>query len=227
MLPIGDVNPRRHFPVATAVIIALNLIVFFYELTLPEDSLQSFVLRAGVVPYQVTNHFGLPAATSLFTSMFLHGGWVHIIGNMLYLWIFGDNIEDYLGTVSYVLFYFLAGLAAALAHIASDPSSVVPTIGASGAIAGVLGAYLVLFPRARVRTLIFIFRFIRFVELPALVVLGFWFILQLFSGLASIGAASGGGVAWFAHIGGFAAGLLAGLILKRQPKSKLSKERYP
>lgn len=220
MLPIGDVNPRRHFPLATAVIIAINVLVFLYELTLPEDSLRSFVLQAGVVPYQVTRSFGLPAVTSLFTSMFLHGGWVHIIGNMLYLWIFGDNIEDYFGRVGYVFFYFLAGIAAALTHIVFDPLSTVPTIGASGAIAGVLGAYLVLFPRARVRTLIFFFRFVRFTELPALVVLGFWFILQLFSGLASIGASASGGVAWFAHIGGFVLGLLVGLIFrKRRPRT--------
>jgi len=216
MIPIGDVNPRRRFPWATAVIIAINVVVFIYELVLPEGRLEMLVRQAGAVPYQVTHALSVPAVASLFTSMFLHGGWVHLIGNMLYLWIFGDNIEDYFGVAGYVLFYFVAGIAAALTHIAFDPLSTTPTIGASGAIAGVLGAYLVLFPGARVRTLVFLFRFIRFIELPAIVVLGFWFVLQIFSGLASIGDAASGGVAWFAHIGGFALGLLVGLIFRRR-----------
>jgi len=214
MIPISDANPRRRFPMATVAIIVLNVAVFLYELTLPASARDQFVLASGLVPYRLTHELGAPVVGSLFSSMFLHGGWVHIIGNMLYLWIFGDNIEDTLGTVGYVHFYFAAGLAAALTQVAADPASAVPMIGASGAIAGVLGAYLVLFPRARIRTLIFILRFVRFTVLPAVVVLGFWFVLQIFSGLASISAASAEGTAWFAHIGGFVTGLLVGFIAR-------------
>ena len=216
MLPIGDVNPRRRFPVVTVLIIALNVLVFFYQLTLPEDALEQFVLTAGVIPYRVTQDFRLGAATALLTSMFLHGGWMHIIGNMLYLWIFGDNIEDRLGPLGYLIFYLVAGVAAGLSQIAVNPTSTVPTIGASGAVAGVLGAYAVVFPKTRVRTLVFLFRFIRLIELPALVLLGLWFVLQLFSGLAAVTTMSSGGVAWFAHIGGFVVGLLVGWLLKRK-----------
>jgi len=215
MIPIGDLNPRQRFPLATVLIIAVNVVVFLYELLLPDDALNRLVLAAGVVPYEVTYSFGLPVIGDLLTSMFLHGGWMHIIGNMLYLWIFGDNIEDRMGTPVYVLFYLLAGVAASLAQVLVAPASRVPTIGASGAIAGVLGTYLVLFPKARVRTLIFIARFGRMVELPAVVVLGFWFVLQIFNGLASVTAMASGGVAYFAHIGGFVVGLLAGLLFKR------------
>ena len=150
--------------------------------------------------------------------MFLHGGWMHIIGNMLYLWIFGDNIEEALGPLPFIFFYLSAGVIAALSQIAIDPTSRIPTIGASGAVAGVLGAYLVVFPKTRVRTLIFLIRIVRVVQLPAIVVLGFWFVLQLFSGIAAIGVTStGGGVAWFAHVGGFVAGLLVGLFLRGRP----------
>ena len=216
MIPIGDLNPRRHLPLATIVIIALNAVVFFYQLLLPDDALTRFVLSAGVVPYEVTSSFGVPVMGDLLTSMFLHGGWMHIISNMLYLWIFGDNVEDRMGILAYVLFYLGAGVCASLTQVAVDPASTVPTIGASGAIAGVLGAYLVMFPRTRVRTLILAFRFVRMVELPAIVVLGLWFVLQIFSGLASIATMGSGGVAWFAHIGGFVIGILAGLLYKRQ-----------
>ena len=216
MIPIGDLNPRRHLPLATILIIILNFLVFFYELLLPHDALMGFVLSAGVVPHEVTSSFGVPVIGDFMTSMFLHGGWMHIIGNMLYLWIFGDNVEDRMGRLVYVLFYLAAGVCASLTQVAIDPTSTVPTIGASGAIAGVLGAYLVMFPRTRVRTLVLAFRFVRMVELPAVVVLGLWFILQIFSGLASISAMASGGVAWFAHIGGFVVGLLAGALLRKR-----------
>jgi len=216
MIPIGDLNPRRHFPLATILIIALNVVVFFYQLLLPDDALNRLVLAAGLVPYEVTNRFGVAVVGDLLTSMFLHGGWMHIISNMLYLWIFGDNIEDRMGILGYVVFYVLAGVCASLAQVLVAPNSQIPTIGASGAIAGVLGAYLVVFPRTRVRTLILAFRFIRIVELPAIVVLGLWFILQIFSGLASITTMAAGGVAWFAHVGGFVIGLLAGALVRKR-----------
>ena len=216
MIPIGDLNPRRHFPLATVLIIALNVVVFFYQLFLPDDALDRFVRGAGVVPYQVTSGFGVPVIGDLFTSMFLHGGWMHIISNMLYLWIFGDNVEDRMGVLVYTAFYLVAGIGASLAQVAVNPTSTIPTIGASGAIAGVLGAYLVMFPKTRVRTLILAFRFIRIVELPAVVVLGLWFVLQIFSGLASVTSMATGGVAWFAHIGGFVMGILVGLFYRTQ-----------
>ncbi len=216
MIPIGDLNPRRHFPLATIIIIALNVVVFFYQLLLPDEALNRLVLAAGVVPYEVTNRFGVAVVGDLLTSMFLHGGWMHIISNMLYLWIFGDNVEDRLGLPVYAAFYLVAGIGASLAQVAINPASTIPTIGASGAIAGVLGAYLVMFPRTRVRTLILAFRFIRIVELPALVVLGLWFVLQIFSGLASVTSMATGGVAWFAHIGGFVIGLLAGALVRKR-----------
>lgn len=216
MIPIGDLNPRRHFPLATILIIALNVVVFFYQLLLPDEALNRLVLAAGLVPYEVTNRFGVAVVGDLLTSMFLHGGWMHIISNMLYLWIFGDNVEDRLGLPVYAAFYLVAGVGASLAQVAINPASTIPTIGASGAIAGVLGAYLVMFPKTRVRTLILAFRFIRIVELPALVVLGLWFVLQIFSGLASVTSMATGGVAWFAHIGGFVIGVLVGLFYKTQ-----------
>ena len=216
MIPIGDLNPRRHFPLATILIIALNVVVFFYQLLLPDEALNRLVLAAGLVPYEVTNRFGVAVVGDLLTSMFLHGGWMHIISNMLYLWIFGDNVEDRLGLPVYAAFYLVAGIGASLAQVAVNPASTIPTIGASGAIAGVLGAYLVMFPRTRVRTLILAFRFIRIVELPALVVLGLWFVLQIFSGLASVTSMATGGVAWFAHIGGFVIGLLAGALVRKR-----------
>jgi membrane associated rhomboid family serine protease len=214
LLPIGDFNPRRFFPIATVGIVLANVLVFIYQLTLPEKALDAFVMTAGMIPAKVTHSFSAGAAASLVTSMFLHGGWMHIIGNMLYLWVFGDNVEGHLGSLAYLAFYIFAGVAAALAQISADPSSQVPTIGASGAVAGVLGAYAVLYPRNRVRVLLTLFYFIRVVQMPAIVVLGFWFILQLFNGLAAITASSSGGVAWFAHIGGFLVGALVGLATR-------------
>jgi membrane associated rhomboid family serine protease len=153
---------------------------------------------------------------SILVSMFLHGGWAHLLGNMLYLWIFGDNVEDRLGHLKYLVFYLACGWAATLAHAWANPQSAMPAIGASGAIAGVLGAYLVIFPRARVLTLIPLGFFLRLTELPAVIVLGLWFVLQLFSGVASLGArtAEAGGVAWWAHIGGFAVGLAVGFAVR-------------
>jgi membrane associated rhomboid family serine protease len=211
MLPLSDHIPRRTVPVITMLIIIVNVIVFLWELQLGPD-LQQAIFQVAFIPAR----FWLPGSLfanleTIFISMFLHGGFLHVGSNMLYLWIFGDNIEDRLGHVRYAVFYLLCGFIAALTHALANPSSTLPAIGASGAIAGVLGAYLILFPRARVTTLIPIFVFIMIRELPAVLLLGFWFVLQLFSGVGSLGvrdAQDMGGVAYFAHIGGFVAGMI-------------------
>lgn len=213
MLPIGDVNPRRRVPIITILLILMNVAVFVYELSLSEEALNAFFYAAGVVPYALTQAPGAPPYSTLVTSLFLHGGFMHLIGNMLYLWIFGDNVEDRLGRLGFLIIYLLAGVAASLAQVYMDPTSELPMVGASGAIAGVLGTYIVLHPHARVRTMLMVL-VIRVVEMPAWLVLGFWFILQLFDGVASIGATAQGGVAYFAHIGGFVVGLLVGAVLR-------------
>lgn len=214
MIPIKDRNPTHRFPVVNVSIIVVNVAFFLYEVSLG-PGLESFFYRFGVVPQNMTialksMDFSVATILPLFSSMFLHGGWLHLGGNMLYLWVFGDNVEDKLGRGRYFLFYILCGIAASLAHIIIDPNSQMPTVGASGAISGVLGAYLLMFPKARVVTLIPIFVFLQVAELPALVVLGFWFVLQFFNGLISLGyeTAGMGGVAWWAHIGGFVTGLI-------------------
>ena len=209
MLPLRDFIPTRRFPVLTVGIIIVNIIAFAYEL-LAEASgtLEQTFYTMGVVPFDVTHDFGLAVAFSFVTSMFLHGGFMHIAGNMLYLWIFGNNVEDSMGRGRFLVFYLMTGSIASAAQVLASPNSRLPSIGASGAIAGVLGAYIVLFPRARVQTLVFLGYFARMAQLPALLVLGFWFVLQLLSGLMSFGVAQMGGIAWFAHVGGFVAGLL-------------------
>ena len=159
MIPLGDHNPRRHLPVITILIIAINALVFLYQELLPQDAMERFITAGALIPYEITHQFGWAAARTLLTSMFLHGGWLHIIGNMLYLWIFGDNIEETFGRLGYIALYLLGGIVAGLTQVAIDPNSQIPTIGASGAVATILGAYLVLFPRARVRTLLIIVYF--------------------------------------------------------------------
>jgi membrane associated rhomboid family serine protease len=213
-MPLRDINPSRTFPIVNIALIAANVLAFLYELSLG-PGLERFLMQAAFIP---SEYFApgntIADARSVLTSMFLHGGWMHLIGNMLYLWIFGDNIEDRFGHLRYLVFYFLSGWAATLAHAYLEPASTMPAIGASGAISGVLGAYLVLFPRARVLTLIPLGFYTRMTEMPALLVLGFWFVLQLFSGMAALTARGGqaGGVAWWAHIGGFVAGMLLGFL---------------
>lgn len=205
MLPLRDVNPSRRVPVVTIAFIAINILVFLYQQTLSEEELYALAL----VPYQITHRFNLGEALTFFSSMFMHANVLHIGGNMLYLWIFGDNIEDAMGHIRYIVFYLLAGIAAALSQILVTPNTRIPMIGASGAIAGVLGGYLLLYPNARILSMVIMFYFIRLVEVPAYILLGLWFILQFFTGFASFGAAGEtGGVAVFAHIGGFVFGLL-------------------
>lgn len=206
MIPLRDANPTSKTPFVTYSFVAVNVVVFFGELLLDgQGQLESFITNWGVVPLELLND---PAGEwpTLFTSMFLHGGWAHLLGNMLYLWVFGDNLEDRMGAVRFIIFYVMTGLVATGAQIAIDPQSSIPTIGASGAIAGVLGGYLLLFPRARITTIVF--RFIT--EVPAMIVLGFWFVYQFFFGIASLSTMDMqvGGVAFFAHIGGFVAGMI-------------------
>jgi len=209
VLPLRDFIPTRRFPVLTVSIIVVNIIAFAYELLAEAGgALEQTFYTMGVVPFDVTHNFGPAVALSFITSMFLHGGYMHIVGNMLYLWIFGNNVEDSMGRLRFLIFYLLTGSIASVAQVLASPNSHIPTIGASGAIAGVLGAYIVLFPNARVQTLIFLGYFVRATQLPALLVLGFWFVLQLFNGLLAFGMTQMGGVAWFAHVGGFVAGLL-------------------
>jgi membrane associated rhomboid family serine protease len=211
MIPLRDTIPARRFPIVNTAFIGLNVLVFLFEYALGPQQQEQFIQIWGLVPVRLWEVGGLGGWLPLFTSMFLHGGWWHLISNMLALYIFGDNVEDRLGHIGYIFFYLFSGLAAGAAHLLAYRDSAIPTVGASGAIAGVLGAYLVLYPHARVLTLVPIFYFIRIVEIPALIYLGFWFVSQLFNGLFSLAYADvfqGGGVAWWAHIGGFAFGLV-------------------
>jgi membrane associated rhomboid family serine protease len=209
MFPISDVIPSRTTPIVTVSLIVVNSIVFLYEWTLPQHALQAFTTQYALIPA----FFSVP---SMFTSMFLHAGWMHVIGNMLYLWIFGDNIEDQLGHVGFLVFYLAAGSVAAVTQVVINYSSLTPMVGASGAIAGVMGAYFVLYPESRILTAVFIVIFFDLVEIPAIFFLGIWFLMQLLSGAGSLGVhnASAGGTAFFAHIGGFLTGLLVGAVLR-------------
>jgi len=233
MIPIRDDTPRYSTPYVTYFIIALNVLVFLFELSVGAQgprALNSLIHEFGVVPRHFVRvasgpGFSLPGLLlPILTSMFLHGGWVHIIGNMWFLWIFGDNIEDYLGHLRYLFFYLASGFAAALAHILLNLGSNAPTVGASGAIAGVMGAYLVLYPRARVLTLVPLIVFFTFWWLPAWVMLGYWFVVQFLMGtLTSITESqSTGGVAVWAHVGGFVAGIV---LIKLLPE-RSQRRRY-
>src|SRR5581483_1855502 len=213
MLPLRDHNPSRSTPVINYLLIVLNILMFFWEMSLGRNFERALSAVAFIPARFWSGEFLLPNIMTIFVSMFLHGGLLHIGGNMLYLWIFGDNIEDHLGHFRYLIFYLACGFIATLSHAFFNPASVVPSIGASGAIAGVLGAYIILFPSARVTTLIPIFFFMTIRELPAVFILGFWFVLQFFSGVGSLGAQHAGGVAYFAHIGGFVAGMILVLLM--------------
>ncbi len=206
MIPFKDDNPTSTFPFFTILLIILNCLGFAVELFHP-SGLQRLVYRYGAVPRELLS-FDPAAYINIFTSMFMHGGFVHIIGNMLYLWIFGNNVEDRLGHFRFLVFYFSSGIVAAFAHALSSPSSTIPMIGASGAIAGILGAYLLLYPHAKVHTLVFFGFFVDVIRIPAFIVIGFWGIIQIMNGILSKGFMAESGVAWFAHIGGFLFGLL-------------------
>ncbi len=213
MIPLRDILPSHSRPIVTIGLIVVNVLVFLYEMSLDSFSLNEFIYRHAIVPEQLQY-------ADIVTSMFLHGGWMHLIGNMWFLWIYGDNVEDILGHGKYLMFYLLCGGAAGVLQIVVDPDSRIPLLGASGAIAGVMGAYMIKFPHARILTLLPIFFIITFQEIPAYLILIYWFVIQFFSGVGSIASAhQGGGVAWFAHIGGFLAGML--LI-----KTLATRERY-
>lgn len=217
MFPVSDVIPSKTRPYVTIALISVNVLTFLYELQLSRSELQLMAYAFGVVP----GYFSWP---TLVTSMFLHDGWMHVIGNMLYLWIFGDNVEDRLGHGAYLFFYLACGAAAALGQVAVSAGSMIPMIGASGAIAGVMGAYFVLYPHSRVLTVVFLVFFLDIVEIPAIFFLGIWFVKELFSGVGSIGTSTlTGGVAFWAHIVGFAVGALAGVFLRVR---EASHQRY-
>ncbi|HVP37407.1 MAG TPA: rhomboid family intramembrane serine protease [Terriglobales bacterium] len=219
MLPLKDDIPSYKKPIITPLLIGINVIVFLYQFSLGPGA-EGLVLKYGAIPYNVTHlrnvshHVNFPIPLTLFTAMFLHGGFLHLLGNMLYLWIFGDNVEDRLGKFKFILLYLVSGLIAGLSQVLISPKSTVPMIGASGAIAGVLGAYMVGFPYAKVLTLVFFGFFARIIRIPAFFVLGFWFILQIIYALPSLGVQNAGGVAFFAHIGGFLAGILLFYMLR-------------
>jgi hypothetical protein len=224
MFPLRDENPSLTTPFVTRALIVLNVLVFCYELSLG-SGLNRFVASYALVPrrFELALHGLEPlsaAALPLFSSLFLHGGWLHLIGNMWYLWIFGDNIEDRLGHAWYALFFVVGGAFAGIIHVLTNSGSNLPTVGASGAIAAVLGAYAAAFPRARVITLLPLFPIFPVVPVPALFVLGFWFLMQFASGALALGAGMSGGVAWWAHIGGFAFGYAVMAMVGRRPRSE-------
>lgn len=210
MIPYKDDNPTRTFPFVTIAIIVANVAVFIFQI-LSEEGGRDITYSFGAIPFNMLHHQSnqpVPAMLTVFTSMFMHGGILHIAGNMLYFWIFGNNIEDRVGHLKFIFFYLFCGVVAAFSNAIMAPDSKVPMIGASGAISGILGAYALLFPSARVHTIVFLGFFITVIRVPALIVIGFWAIIQLVSGLLSEGVLNQGGVAWFAHIGGFIAGLV-------------------
>ena len=247
MIPIKDyAGPRRRLPWITWGLIAVNVVVFLYQVSLGADA-QAFIFAYSVVPVALTHgipqtslpgvpahipfHTPSPVYLTLITAMFLHAGWLHIGGNMLFLYIFGDNVEDRMGHIPYLLFYLFCGVVAGITQVAVDPGSSIPSLGASGAIAGVLAAYLVLFPLARVRTIIFIVFFFTIVTLPAFVLIGIWFLLQFLDGVAALSNVQQGmgGVAYFAHVGGFVTGLVITFLLRPwlRPPASVSYPYYP
>ncbi len=216
MIPLRDIIPSRTTPFVTVGIILINVSAFLYELSLPEADLLRFLRLHGVVP--VT--FAWPA---VLTSMFLHGGWLHVLGNMLYLWIFGDNVEDRMGHGRFIVFYVLCGTVATLVQVATDPGGAVLLVGASGAIAGVMGAYFVLYPHSRIIALVPILFFVQIIEVPAILYLGLWFLMQFLSGVGSVGVQTqdAGGIAFWAHVAGFVAGVAGVFVLRRPERQRV------
>jgi membrane associated rhomboid family serine protease len=218
-IPLKDLNPRRGYPVVNTLLIFTNVAIFIYQKTLPPYASKAFMIANATIPQRIPQWFAghvsfEVAFLPLLTSMFLHSGIAHIAGNMLFLWIFGDNVEDYFGHLQYLFFYLVCGIGAGLLHVFFNFSSSLPAVGASGAISGVMGAYIVLYPRARVLTLVFIF----LVPIPAFIILGYWFVLQFLGGITTLAAAAAatGGVAWWAHVGGFLAGVFITKLTERE-----------
>jgi len=228
VIPLKDSNPTERFPVITVAFIILNILVFLYQASLGDDTVESFVGAFSLVPARLF-HAGtalpgpVPVGITIFTSQFLHGGLLHLSGNMLYLWIFGNNVEDAMGKFRFIVFYLLCGALASMAHALMNDRSNIPMIGASGAISGILGAYVLLYPKARILTLFTLGFFVRMIEVPAIMVLGFWLVFQFLNALVASGA---GGVAWYAHIGGFLAGLALIILFKRSDVPLWGKRGY-
>ena len=217
MIPLKDINPARTTPFVNLALIAANLLVFIYQLSLPARAEHAFVMANATIPAHVAQflagHAGFqPTFEPLFTSMFLHGGLMHLLGNMLFLWIFGDNVEDYFGHLGYLLFYLACGIGSGLVHVLFNLDSPYPAIGASGAISGVMGAYILLFPTHRILMFFLIF----LIPVPAFLILGYWFVLQFLEGVGMVGGRASGGVAWWAHIGGFLLGLAIAALLRKK-----------
>lgn len=228
VLPLKDLNPTRRFPILTYALIVINVLVFFWELSLSPAQLEAALTSLSVVPARVSGDpFSLDSILSVIRSMFFHAGWTHLLGNMLYLYLFGDNVEDRLGRIIYLVLYFGSGFAATAAQVAIDPTSTIVQVGASGAIAGVLGSYFILFPGVRVEGIVPLRSVSFWVNWPAWLVLGLWFLVQFFNGAASLGVeTSGGGVAFVAHIGGFVFGLiLTQLVMLFYPQPPISERR--
>jgi membrane associated rhomboid family serine protease len=224
MIPLKDMTPRRSFPIMTLLLILANVVVFLHEITLQGHAADAFIMTYALVPSKISmalagRHYTLAQALlPLFTCMFLHGGWLHIIGNMWFLWIFGGNVEDRLGSVPYLFFYLICGVGSSISQLAFSWGSRIPSLGASGAISGVLGAYILFFPGSRILTLIPLFIIWFTARIPAVIFIGLWFLLNFLSGIGSLGATNSGGVAWWAHVGGFLLGmLLARLFDRRRP----------
>ena len=224
MFPLKDENPSSTIPFVNIFLIIANISLFIYLNYFISEGRHLIFLQLGFIPYELSHFVDIapknfvPVPLTIFTAMFIHGGWLHLLSNMLYLWIFGDNVEDLLGHFKYLIFYLTCGIAATLVHGFINIGSKVPTVGASGAIAGVLGAYIFLFPKARVKTLLILVIFIKIITIPAIIILGFWILMQGLSAYIEYGSKTGGGIAWFAHIGGFAAGLVLIILMKKRKK---------
>jgi membrane associated rhomboid family serine protease len=217
MIPLKDINPTRNFPFVNLMLISANVLVFIYQITLSPHAAKAFVLANATVPARIPAFLAghAPASVALFplfSSMFLHGGLMHLLGNMLFLYIFGDNVEDTFGHIGYLFFYLLCGIGSGLIHVLFNWGSGIPALGASGAISGVMGAYAVLFPHHRILTFFFIF----LIPVPAILILGYWFVLQFVAGINGLGMATAGGVAWWAHIGGFLMGVVIAWGVKKR-----------
>jgi membrane associated rhomboid family serine protease len=214
-IPLKDLNPRRTFPIVNTTLILVNVAVFLYQYTLPPHAFKAFMLANATIPARfpawLAGHAPFQVAFEpLLTSMFLHAGIAHIAGNMLFLWIFGDNVEDFYGHITYLFFYLVCGIGSGLLHVLFNMNSTVPALGASGAISGVMGAYLILYPRSRILTLVLVF----LVPIPAVIILGYWFVLQFLSAFSSLASVTSGGVAWWAHVGGFLLGMLITVVAR-------------
>jgi membrane associated rhomboid family serine protease len=231
MIPLKDENPSKTIPIVNTCLILTNFSVFVYQNFFVPGGADPLILRLGFIPYEVINAVDMdpknlvPVPLTLLTSMFIHGGWLHLLGNMLYLWIFGDNVEDTLGHIKYLCFYIMCGVMASLTHAFINLHSQVPAVGASGAIAGVLGAYMFLFPKSRIRTALILLVFVRVVSIPAVILLGYWILIQILSGVTELRSLTRTGIAWFAHVGGFVAGFILVIMMRKQRGRRASLRR--